>query len=140
MFKTIKAKITMYKWLIIFSLIGLLAIGLGVQYHKASTLEITTDALVKNNETLVNNLAETTRQFREYKQSTDKAMADLDELRSAMAAITQQTSLLRDKVNGFKTTPVQPGGVNSKALEDEANTVTRDIFNRIEATSRGKTK
>lgn len=140
MFKTIKAKVTMYKWLIIFAVISLLALGLGVQYHKAVTLEIKTDELVKDNKTLTGNLAETNRQFVAYKKSTDKAMEDLQELRVTMAQISQQTSQLRDKVNGFKTTPVQPGGVNAKVLEDEANAVTRDVFNRIESTSRGKNR
>jgi uncharacterized coiled-coil DUF342 family protein len=137
---TIKAQIAAYKWIIIISLIGLLTIGLGWQYHRASMLENTVTTVKTKNEQLEKNIQTTTRQFNEYRETTDKALADLDTLRDSIAEISGQTAELQGKVNNLKRTPVAPEGANANQLEDQANTVTRDVFNRIQNASRGKTK
>lgn len=140
MFTTIKAQIAAYKWIIIISLIGLLALGLGWQYHRASMLETKTDELKTQNTELSTKLDNTNKQFTEYKASTDKALADLAELRTSLGEISSQTAALQAKVTGLKNTPVAPGGANAQQLEDEANKVTKQVFRRFEDASRGKTK
>lgn len=140
MFTTIKAQIAAYKWIIIISLIGLLAIGLGWQYHRASMLENTVTTVKTKNEQLEKNIQTTTRQLNEYRETTNKALADLNTLRDSIAEISGQTAELQGKVNNLKRTPVAPEGANANQLEDQANTVTRDVFNRIQNASRGKTK
>ncbi len=140
MFTTIKAQVAAYKWLIIISLIGLLALGLGFEYHRASMLETKTDALKTENTTLSGKLNDTNKQFVQYKASTDKALADLDTLRQSLSQISAQTASIQAKVNGLKNTPVAPGGSNAKQLEDDANKVTKQVFQRFENASRGKTK
>lgn len=140
MFTTIKAQIAAYKWIIIISLIGLLTIGLGWQYHRASMLENTVTTVKTKNEQLEKNIQTTTLQFNEYRETTNKALADLNTLRDSIAEISGQTAELQGKVNNLKRTPVALEGANANQLEDQANAVTRDVFNRIENASRGKTK
>lgn len=140
MFTTLKAQVAAYKWLIIISLIGLLTIGLGWQYHRASMLETTVDAVKEKNIQLETSIKVTNTQFKEYREATDKALADLGKLRESISEISSQTAALQGKVNGLKNTPVAPGGANAQQLEDQANTVTKDVFKRIEDASKGKTK
>lgn len=140
MFKTIKAKVAIYKWTIIISLIGLLTVGVVWQYHRASMLETQTTELKEEAERLNISLQTTHRQFIEYKESTNKALEDLQTLRASIAEISAKTAGIQNQVNGFKKTPVQPGGTNAKELEDQANSVTQEIFRRMEDSSRGKTK
>lgn len=140
MFTTIKAKVAACKWAIIISLIGLLAIGLGWQYHRATVLETTVDSVKDKNVELETSIRITNKQFAEYRESTDKALEDLKVLRESLSEISNQTAALQGKVNGLKNAPVAPGGANAPQLEDEANKVTKDVFKRIEDASRGKTK
>lgn len=140
MFKTIKAQIAAYKWIIIMCLIGLLALGLVWQYHRATVLETTVTSVKDKNAELEKNIQTTTTQFNEYRQSTNKALEDLATLRESIAEISGQTAALQGKVNNLKKTPVAPGGANAQQLEDKANTLTQDVFKRIEDASRGKTK
>lgn len=140
MFTTIKTQIAAYKWVITISFIGLLTIGLGWQYHRATILETTVETVQDKNKQLEINIQTTAKQFSDYRVTTDKALSDLKELRDTLSEISSQTAALQGKVNGLKNTPVAPGGANAQQLEDKANTVTNDVFKRIESASRGKTK
>jgi uncharacterized coiled-coil DUF342 family protein len=140
MFTTIKAQIVAYKWIIIISFIGLLTLGLGWQYHRASMLENKTDELKNKNVELSKKLDKTNKQFDEYKVSTDKALADLLVLRNNLNEISSQTAAIQSKINGLKKAPVIADGANAGNLEAEANQITKQVFQRFENASRGKTK
>lgn len=139
MFKSIKAQITAYKWVIIVSLIGILAIFAGVNYHRASMLAEESASLKEKTIAMETTIIKNQQQFTAYKESTEKALADIKNFREALAEINGKTADLQKRVNGLKTAPA-PGGANAQQLEDDANKLTKDVFKRMEDSSRGKTK
>lgn len=139
MFNSIKAQVSAYKWIIIISMIGLLAIGGVWQYHRASILEEQQATLKTENAQLKVNIDGVSKNLKEYKESTDKALADLAVFRAQLAEISANTAGLQKRVDGLKTSPA-PGGTNAKQLEDEANALTKELFQRMQDSSKGKTK
>lgn len=139
MFKTIKAQITAYKWIIILSLIGALAVGLVWQYHRADKLQTQTDALVKDNKELEGRLTVMHTEFVVYKKRQDEAAVALEELRKKNAQIDADTKGLQGQVDRLKARKPLPDGADAKEIEAEANAFTQRVFNRIENASKGKT-
>lgn len=139
MFKTIKAQITAYKWIIILSLIGALAVGLVWQYHRADKLQTQTNELVDDNKELTGRLNVMHTEFIVYKQRQDEAAKQLEELRARNAQIDADTKGLQSQVNSLKSRKPLPEGADAKDIEAEANAFTERVFNRIENASKGKT-
>ncbi len=139
MFKTIKAQITAYKWVIILCLIGALGAGLAWQYHRADKLATKTEELVKDNKELKTEITTIRTEFVVYKQRQDEAIKQLDELRAQNARIDAETKGLQGQVNGLKNRKPLPDGADAKDIEAEANALQDRIFNRIENSSKGKT-
>lgn len=133
MFTSIKAQFAIYKWAIIFSLIGLLGAGLAWQYHKAEKLE-------QENVTIKADLKTVSTNFTTFQASTKKALDDVAALRLEFAKISADTTALqnqKDDLNEISVKPT-PGGANSKEIEDKANQLSRDVFERIQNSSKGK--
>lgn len=133
MFTSIKAQFAVYKWAIIFSLIGVLAIGLGWQYHKAEKLEA-------ENITIKADLKEIDTNFTAFQASTKKALDDVATLRVEFAKISADTAALqnqKDELHEISVKPT-PGGANSKEIQDKANALSNDVFERIQNSSKGK--
>lgn len=137
---TVKAKINAYKWIIVICLFGLLTLGLGWQYHRATTLEMATKALTEDNTELKGQITFITTEFRTYKANTNKALADIDKLRDIISTINDETASLENRLQhlGNISKPVANGS-NSADIEKEVNALSDDVFERIENASRGKT-
>lgn len=140
MIKTLKVQVTAYKWIIIICMISLLTLGLGWQYHRASTLEIQAGQLAEDNAEINKKLVGVVEQFNTYKANTDKALADLALLREELTIINDTTSKLQTRVDAFKMSKPAIGGSNSKEIEKEINIITEDLFKRIEDASKDKSK
>lgn len=140
MFKTIKAQITAYKWIIIIVIMALLTIGVVWQFHKSQTLAAQAVTLTAANSALVEKVNTVTYQFETFKTDTRKALADISELRATIADINSETSTLQRRVDGLgKISKSVPNGANSKQIKAEVNTLSKDVFTRIENASKGKT-
>ena len=133
MLTSIKAQFAIYKWAIIFSLIGVLALGLGWQYHKADKLE-------KENVTIKADLKTVTTNFTTFQESTQKALANVATLRTEFARISADTAELQNRKDDLRDISVKPtpGGANSKEIQDKANQLSNEVFERIQNSSKGK--
>lgn len=142
MFKTIKAKVTAYKWIIILSLFSGLTIFSLVQYYQANTLRDRTATLEEKNTELTTRLTTIHTEFNEYKGKVDNAMDALDDLRTVFSGISDDTATLEQRLkllDSLGKNP-QPGsnGVNASQMEQDANKLMEDIFSRFEDASKKK--
>lgn len=141
MFKTIKAKVTAYKWIIIISLFAGLGLFSVVQYYQADKLRDRTEVLEEKNETLKTEIVTIKREFVEYKDKVDGAVVALNDLRVVFSSISDDTASLEDRLNLLReqNRNPKPGAPprNIEQMEQEINQLTHDIFRRIEEASRG---
>lgn len=140
MFKNLRLQFAAYKWIIVISLFAALTITAGWQYHRATVLANDAVELKKENESLSGKIEAVNKLVVEVQQNTTKAMADLQALREDYAKINAKTAELQGNINDLRKKPVAPNGANAPELEAEANSLIKQVFDRMESASRGNTK
>lgn len=135
MFTSFKVQLNAYKWIIITVLFSALMVFAVWQYHKSTVLEI-------KYEEQSTELKTVSTSFDNYKKNTDKALADIALFREAQLKINEATAELENRVDGLKTisTKPTPDGANSSEIQNQANALSKDVFKRIEDSSKGKIK
>lgn len=135
MFKTIKAKLALYKWGFILLTIAALTLTTTIQCHRNSALEDKVAVAEGANKKLTEDLSNLSGNFTEFRNKTDKAIADIDNLRGDIAEATKATESLK---NSLRVLPKPtPNGANAKEIQVEANKISEDVFGRFESTMRG---
>jgi hypothetical protein len=137
MWKTFKLKLAMYKWTIILVAFSALSLAFVWQYHRTSNLELEAKALIETNERLTKDVADVTGSFNDFKDSTDKALLDLETLRLEIAAINAETNELRRRLGRFTGRPPATDNASRAELEAEANAFTDQVFNEIQGATTG---
>lgn len=137
MWASIKLQFAAYKWAIIIGLFAVLSIAVVIQYHQVSTLKTEQETLEKDKKELEGKVATISDNFNNYKVDVDKAMADLATLRDDLKNISDQTAKLQSRINALGKAPTAGGG-NFQEIQNDANQLSIDIFNRLENTSKGK--
>jgi predicted nucleic acid-binding Zn-ribbon protein len=130
MFTTIKAQLALYKWGFIVFFISALVLTATVQCHQNKNLS---DELSHANERAVelnSKIAEISNSLIEYRLKTDKALGDIEALRTDFSATNKVTEGLRKELK--TRTPPAKNGENSVEIEKEANKISTDVFKRIE--------
>lgn len=116
------AQIKLYRWLLIVILMAVQAIGIIVLYNMYSNASEDRADLTEKVTTLEN-------QYGQYAFDLNKAKADLEALRTDLDGISTQTEQLQTKL-GVIPKPTA-NGANSKDIQTQANTVSKDAFGRV---------
>ncbi len=87
-----------------------------------------------------NNLSDLNKSFLSYKEYTDKAMGDLENLRNSLSDISTKTANLNNKVSSLKDTKVMENGANYQDIQDKSNSFLNEVFDRISNATKGETK
>jgi len=138
MWKTFKLKLAMYKWTIILVAFSALSLAFVWQYHRTSNLELEAKALVETNARLTKDVADVTGSFNDFKDSTDKALKDLEDLRVEIAAINAETNALKRRLGGITGRPPVTDNASRVELETEVNAFTDQIFTEIQGATTGR--
>lgn len=139
MLNTIKLKFNAYKWAIIVGLFAIMAIAIVIQYHQTSTLRVEQLQLIEDKKELENSISEISTNFNNYKEDVDAALIGLSDLRTEINDITSQTNTIKRQLKGLGKAPSADGS-NRQEIEDQANKISNDLFNRIQMTSTGDGK
>lgn len=136
MFNTIKAKINLYKWGFISLSVLALTIAIAVQTVRLNTVKTEAEHFQETMEEQAGQITELTTTLTNYRQSTDKAIADLGLLRDELRRIEGDTKDLKNQASSIPK--IAKGGANSAELQTQANELTEKVYNRLEEAARGK--
>lgn len=141
MFKTIKAKVTMYKWIIIISLFTGMGLFSVVQYYQADQLRVKTASLEEKNETLNAELVTIKREFIVYKDKVDDAVIALNDLRDVFSSISNDTASFEKRLRQLREmnkVPDQGLSRDIRQIEEDINKLSQDVFDRFESASKAE--
>lgn len=134
MFKTIKAKLILYKWGFIVLMFAALSIIATVQYYRIEALNEREHAAKILADAQEQKITSLTDALESHKLDTEKAFRDLNDLRKDFETIDNKTTDLKRQLNGLPK--IEKGGANSAQVETEANKLSNDVMKRLEDATR----